>query len=155
MNELLEFLFNVIFCLIPRPINTDLYIKILSIYPCPMLLETNENLSRGWKRRSFGGINSCHLIDYIGTLLLISSLDEVTGDLFYFFCGWICIILLLKKVPSNMVKGTFFENFSRKFVTFWERKLWNRQDFWRIWAKKFIAFQKQKCLAFFFWNHHI
>jgi hypothetical protein len=75
-----------------------------------MLLETNENLSRGWKRRSFGGINSCHLIDYIGTLLLISSLDEVTGDffIFLFFFGVNLHHFAIKKSPKQHGQGNFF-----------------------------------------------
>ncbi len=35
--------------------------------------------------------------------------------------------------PSNIFKGLFWKN-SKKFVIFWGRKLWNWQDFWRIWA---------------------
>ncbi len=38
-----------------------------------------------------------------------------------------------KKSPSNMVKGKFWEKF-KKITTFGGRKLWNCQDFWRIWA---------------------
>jgi len=79
----LSFYFNVIFCLIPRPIPN--YISRFYQYTHPMLLETNENLSRGWKRRIWW--NQFMLADYIVGALLISSLDEVTGEFFFFLGG--------------------------------------------------------------------
>ncbi len=44
------------------------------------------------------------------------------------FDGEKLTILLLQKVPSNMIKGTSQKN-SRKLSYFEEKKLWNCQDF--------------------------
>ncbi len=47
---------------------------------------------------------------------------------------------LVKKGPKQYGQGNFLENFPKEIAIFWGNKLWNRQDFGRIWPVFFKLF---------------
>jgi hypothetical protein len=79
------------------------------------------------------------LADYIVGALLISSLDEVTGDFLFIFFFWGEFASFC--VPSNMVKGTFFEIFSKKISHNFEKKVMKLSRFLKD-LSKFYSLQK-------------
>jgi hypothetical protein len=74
---------------------------------------------------------------------IFSSKDYLSGSRSEIFWVVKTCHFAIKKCPWQHGEENFLKKNSKKFLTFGGRRLWNGQDFWRIWAD---------C---FFWNHHI